>query len=297
MYTITPTKLKELCQEYKLTPSKKYGQNYLVSDAPIKKIIKAGEFSKNDVVVEVGPGFGVLTLALSPLVKKIIAFEIEKKIKPYWDTILNHKGIEQEQKEFSNIEIVWGNALFKLKEELNLKKYKIIANLPYQITSHALRTFLELKNKPEKIIVMVQKEVAERICAKPRSASSRQVGNMSLLSVSVQYYGEPKIIDRVNRGNFWPIPKVDSALLEIKNIKKQKNKFSDEDFFRIVSAGFASKRKQLSGNLAKLKNSLKMNTDDIRKNIFEVTKNEKIRAEDLSIDEWILLCNKLFINN
>jgi len=177
---------------YGLSPSKEYGQNYLISEKPIREIVGAGELTKDDVVVEIGPGFGILTLAVSPYVKKIISFEIEKKLQSYW---------EEKQKEFPNIEIIWGNFVYQFPEiQQNFpKNYKVLANVPYQITSQIIRMLLEADNKPERIIIMVQKEVAQRICAKP--------GEMSLLAVSVQYYGVPKIVAKVTKGNFFPFTK------------------------------------------------------------------------------------------
>lgn len=280
---MTLAELKSLCVKYHLNPSKQYGQNYLISDAPIKKMIVAAELSPDDTVMEIGPGFGILTFGLAPLVKKVIAFEIEKKLLSFW---------EAKQKEFPNIEIVWGNAIDRIGNyELGIMKYKVIANLPYQITSRLLRTLLEMENKPERIIIMAQKEVAERICAKP--------GDMSMLAVAVQYYGEPKIIAKVSRGNFWPSPRVDSAVLRIQtykhsNIQTLKHKniktFADKLFFHIVRAGFANKRKQLWHNLA---SRLSLEKETVKNVLKEAVGNEKIRAEDLGVDDWLKIVDKL----
>ncbi len=277
----SPTYLKSLCSKYSLTPSKKYGQNYLISDAPVLKMIEAGELSASDTVVEIGPGFGVLTLAMAPLVKNVVAFEIEKKLEEYW---------EEKQQEFPNVEVVWGNALRELgagNRELGIG-YKVLANLPYQITSHAIRTLLELEQKPERIIIMVQKEVAERMCAAPhstssgqaRSTSSGQAGSMSVLAVSVQYYGTPKIVTHVASGSFWPAPKVDSAVVSITNIKNRQNA---DAFFRVMRAGFTNKRKQLWKNLSV---GLQLSGDETKAALLEVMGNEKVRAEELSVQNW-----------
>ncbi|MBU1895825.1 hypothetical protein KJ641_03075, partial [Patescibacteria group bacterium] len=157
--------------------------------------------------------------------------------------------------------------------------YKVVANLPYQITSQVLRVLLEQENKPESITVMVQKEVAERIVAKQ--------GDMSLLALSVQYYGEPKIITKVSKGNFWPEPKVDSAVLTISKISRV-SKFTDEEFFRIARAGFANKRKQLWRNLSVGLGGTEgqVATCPYKKILKEVTGNEKVRAQELSVEEW-----------
>lgn len=260
---LTPTQLKSLCIKYNLHPSKSFGQNYLISDAPITAMLDAGEVGNEDTIIEIGPGFGILTLALAAKAKKIISFEIEKKLAPYWEEKI------QEQK---NIEIMWGDVLQEIGKIKLPKKYKVIANVPYQITSWILRTFLELPNPPTCMVVMVQKEVADRICAK--------AGDMSLLAVSVQYYGQPKIIKKVPKGNFWPSPKVDSAVVAIKNIEKKKNA---EQFFRIVKAAFAQKRKQAWKNIS---TELGIDGALIKKVLAHIAGNEKARAEELGVEEW-----------
>ncbi len=271
---LKPSHLKELCKKYNLSPSKKYGQNYLITDAPIKKMIEVAELKKTDTVIEIGPGFGVLTFVLVEKVKRVIAFEIERKLIDYW-----------EENKSNNLEIVWGNVLSELTTySLRLTAYKVVANIPYQITSNLLRVLLEAENKPESITVMVQKEVAERICAKP--------GDMSVLAVSVQYYGEPKIVVRVSKGNFWPSPKVDSAVLHIRiKDKGIRNKRFDEEFFKVVKAGFTNKRKQLWRNLSE---GLKLSKEDVKKILIDVVGNEKVRAEDLSVDNWKDVVSKLY---
>jgi len=257
--------LQHLCQKYGLIPSKKYGQNFLINEEPIIKMLEAGEIKNDDTVVEVGPGFGVLTLALSEQVKKVLSFEIEKKLESYWvEQISRHQ----------NIEIIWGNVL---KQDINLEKYKVIANLPYQITSNVIRKFLEAENKPELMVLMVQKEVAERICAK--------AGDMSVLSVSVQYYAEPEIVAQVPKSDFWPVPAVNSAVIKIKNIKPDK---ASEEFFKIVKAGFANRRKMLIKNLGAVTDKKKLSA------IFqELGINEKVRAQELSIEQWRNLVHKV----
>lgn len=270
-----PTQLKSLCSQYRLSPSKHYGQHFLISDLPIKKMIEAGELAADDTVVEIGPGFGVLTLSLVPFVKKVIAFEIERKLQPYW---------EAKQAEYSNLEVVWGNALNQLSAtsyKLSAR-YKVVANLPYQITSQMIRMFLETEPKPERMVLMVQKEVAERICAKP--------GEMSLLSVAVQYYGAPRIVAKVPKGNFWPMPKVDSAVIIIKT-QEHENMLPDEVFFRVVRAGFAHKRKQLWRNLAE---GLHVPAVLVKSILTATNGKERARAEELSIAEWRALANAIY---
>lgn len=276
---LKPTMLKTLCERYGLRPSKSYGQHYLISDAPIREMIEAAELSKDDIVVEIGPGFGVLTLAVAPLVKKVIAFEIEQKLRPYW---------EDKQKEFSNIEIIWGNALNKFSNLHNFQfsnSYKVLANLPYQITSDAIRMILEADPPPERVVVMVQKEVALRITAKPP--------DMSLLSVAVQYYGEPSVVAKVSAGSFWPVPKVESAIVAVSSLSRVGRVgrvSSEKEFFRLVRAGFSHKRKQLWRNVSA---GLHLPPEKVKESIRAVGKKDTVRAEELSIEEWNALYAQL----
>ncbi len=259
----SPTYLKSLCDQYDLRPSKKYGQNYLISTKPILEMVEAGELTKDDVVVEIGPGFGVLTLAVASLVKRMIAFEIERKLEDYW---------KEKQHGHPNLEIIWGNVLNQFDSTSLPKGYKVLANLPYQITSHAIRTLLETQNPPERIIVMVQKEVAERIVAKP--------GDMSLLAVSVQYFGSPRIVTKVPKGSFWPAPKVDSAVLAIETITSSEG---TDQFFAIAKAGFHNKRKQLWKNLS---TALSLDKDRVKAILNDACGSDTVRAQELSIEQW-----------
>ena len=257
--------LQHLCQKYGLIPSKKYGQNFLINEEPIAVMLEAGEIKKDDMVVEVGPGFGVLTLALSEQAKKVMAFEIEKKLESYWaEQISRHQ----------NIEIIWGNVL---NQDINLQKYKVIANVPYQITSSIIRKFLEAENKPEFMILMVQKEVAERICASP--------GDMSVLAVSVQCYAEPEIVAQVPKSYFWPVPAVDSAIIKIRIKNNElRTKNDAEKFFKNVKAGFANRRKMLLKNLEAVVG--KQNKAKLKAFFNQLKIDEKVRAQELSIEQW-----------
>ena len=213
---LQPAYIKELCRRYGFSPQKSLGQNYLVSALPVNAMIAAGELTPDDTVIEIGPGFGVLTLALSPLVRRVVAFEIEQTLRPYW---------EERCREYPNITVIWGEAIYELakyqSELRGLRSYKVLANLPYQITSYALRTVLELEPPPERAVVMVQREVADRLSAGP--------GDMSLLSASVQYYGQPRITARVPRGSFWP-----SAVLKNGVLKSGAREWNRR-FFSVIS--------------------------------------------------------------
>jgi len=274
----TTNDIKNLCEQYGFRPSKEYGQNYLLNLEPIEKMISAANLSKDDVVVEVGPGFGILTFALAEESKKVVSFEIEKKLESYW---------KKQKKDYPNIQIEWGNVLHRFKELANdFKKYKVVANLPYQIISPILKLFLEdVENQPEEMVLLVQKEVAERICAKP--------GDMSVLAVAVQFFGQPEIIFSVPRHLFWPAPQVDSAIIKISNIKKSHfvldKGLSLADFFKFVRAGFLNRRKLLQKNLISLTG--KDNKEKIAEIWAKLGWGHNRRAQELSVSEWVELFN------
>lgn len=270
---LRPKDIIRLCETYHLTPSKSYGQNYLISPGPIEKMIAAADIQTNDTVIEIGPGFGILTSALAHKAKKVIAFEIERKLQSYW---------AEKQPMYPNVEIVWGDFLRQWRRTVQPpSRYTVAANVPYQITSKIIRTFLESDPQPECLVIMVQKEVAMRICARP--------GEMSLLALSVQLFGEPKIIANIPKGNFWPVPKVDSAILRI--VPRQSMDDVDEKrFFAIAKAGFANKRKQVWRNISA---KTGVSPELVRQALADITGDEKVRAEDLSVAEWLELARRL----
>lgn len=264
--------ISALCAQYGFRPSKEYGQNYLISAAPIEKILEAGGVTNETTVVEVGAGFGVLTLAAAQRVKNVFSFEIEQTLREYW---------EDQQKDYPNVHIIWGNAMTQFAKTIDIisTPYIVLANVPYQITSQLIRLFLEADPQPKRIIMMVQKEVAERICAKP--------GEMSLLSVSVQLYGAPKIITGVKKGNFWPVPKVDSAVLAIDSVHTPKDA---KKIMTIAKAGFAQKRKQLWRNIAR---GLSVDKDIVQAAIKHIGHKPTVRAQELSVQDWQVLTKQL----
>ncbi|MFA6547632.1 MAG: 16S rRNA (adenine(1518)-N(6)/adenine(1519)-N(6))-dimethyltransferase RsmA [Candidatus Magasanikbacteria bacterium] len=264
--------LKHLCQKYSLRPSKEYGQNYLINPEVIDTMITVSGVNKKDTVVEVGPGFGILTLSLMEKVKKLLAFEIEIKLKPYWEEITTRLSQSKE----NNLEVVWGNVL-RTDPKTFPKNYKVVANLPYQITSPVLKLFLEdLENKPKEMTLMVQKEVAQRICAKP--------GDMSVLGLSVQYFGQAEIVGEVKKNNFWPVPQVDSAIIKIILSKRTTTKAEDQAFFRLVKIGFAQKRKLLIKNL--LPTIGKQHKEKFLSELKKMGFTETVRAQELSVANW-----------
>lgn len=239
---------------------KSLGQNLLTDKNIIKKIINSVDINKDDIVLEIGPGLGAITLELIKKAKKVVCVEKDKEM----------TEALKKKTEGKNIEIINNDALLFLKNN-PLKKYKVVANIPYYITSSLIRALLESENRPSDIYLMIQKEVGVRICASP--------GDMSILSVSVQYYATPKILFKVSKNSFYPSPKVDSAFIQItpKNITK------NSDFFKLIKTGFAHPRKQLINNL---------DHKEVVKNWLE-TNNLKPgeRAENISIPQWEELFN------
>ncbi len=249
------------------------GQNFLVDEQALAQIVAAADIQSTDTIVEIGPGLGVLTAELSKRAGKVIAIEKDDKFADVLKTqYLN-----------SNVEIVHQDALNFEPNTYGLiaESYKLVANIPYNITSLIIRKFLEEEDKPEMMILLVQKEVAERIIAEP--------GDMSLLAVSVQFYAEVKIVAIVPKESFFPIPKVDSAIIKLK-VKSQKHKVQSREFFRIVKFGFAAKRKTLENNLSA---GMHIKKDDARDIIKKAGFAPNIRAEGLSVLDWLKLFETL----
>lgn len=257
-----------------MKPKKYLGQHFLKNQNIARKIVESGNVNKNDVILEVGPGKGVLTRILLQKAKRVIAIEKDKELADF---------LTDKFKDNKNLKIVHYDILKFNPEIFSLKpyKYKIVANIPYYITSRFLRQFLESKYQPSLMALMIQKEVAERIVAKNKKES--------LLSISVKSYGQPKIIAKVPARNFLPVPKVDSAIIIIGNISKDffnppagGNKIDEKKFFQLLRLGFSHKRKLL-------KNNLKIG--------FEILQKCKIpalaRPEELLLENWRCLFRQL----
>lgn len=263
----------------KFRHKKSLGQNFLTNDSIIEKIIDVSGV-ENTIVIEIGPGEGVLTDALVNTAKKVIAIELDDRLIP---------SLENKFKDIDNVEIVHGDILHMNVQELidqhaNSGEYKVVANIPYYITAPIIRLFLELPQPPEEIVLMVQKEVAERLTAEP--------GAMSVLAVSAQYYADVEYLFTVPKEDFDPVPKVDSAIIKLQ-VKSQKSKVSKEEikeFFRIVKIGFSAKRKTLANNLA---NGLQRNKQKIESILVEQGFAKSVRAQELSVDDWVELTHKL----
>ena len=263
--------VKNLLKTYGLIPSRNLGQNFLIDNNIIKKILDVSNPLKNDSILEIGSGVGNLTLELSKKAKQVIAVEKDEKM----CIILKNLNLK-------NVKII-NKDILKVDFDKEIpKKYKVIANIPYYLTSKLIRKLLESKNKPSDIILMIQKEVAERIC-KVKEKSN-------LLSLSVWFYAKPEIQFFVSKNSFYPKPKIDSAIIKITPYKKKYSKKFNEDFFKIIKAGFSHPRKQLINNFSE---KFKKEKEPIKKwlvnnNIFPYQ-----RAEEIDLKKWIKLTKNL----
>ena len=275
--------IKTLFRRYKIRPLKKFGQNFLIDKDILKQIVEAADISPEEVILEIGPGIGNLTQELAKKAKKVVTIEKDQKMVEI---------LKEVTKNFQNIKIIERDIL-KIDPKsylLNTKSYKIVANLPYYIVSPVIRKFLESKFPPKEMILMAQKEVAQRICAKPP--------DMNLLAISVQFYARPEIVSYVSKKSFWPQPKVDGAILKISKIKNQKSKINKNLFFKIVRAGFSHPRKQILNNLSKglalsLPNGLKLEKEQVRFWLLKNGVQPNQRAETLKIEDWIKLAKSM----
>lgn len=250
---------------------KSLGQNFLKSKAALDAIIGAGDPTPDDIVLEIGPGQGVLTTELLKSAGKVVAIEKDSRLIPVL------RGNFEKYVKNGKLDILEKDILDFDPEisEFADHPYKVIANIPYYITGQVIRKFLEAEHQPESMTLLVQKEVADRIMARD--------GKESILSISVKAYGEPKYIKTVPRGAFAPMPKVDSAIIHIGNIGKGRfEKSLEKNFFEILRRGFAHKRKLLIKNL------------ETKKEIFEKCGiPQNARAEELKVEDWICLAKNL----
>lgn len=283
-------------------PAKKsLGQNFLADRRYLAPILDAAELGAEDAVLEIGPGKGVLTEALAQQAGCLVAVELDDRlIEPLRQRfagqphvhIIHGDILEQapgnlvtaacrQEGEIGDWRLEIGQSPTLQSSTLQSPvSYKVVANLPYYITSAVLRHLLEAKSPPALAVVMVQWEVAQRICAAP--------GDMSLLAVSVQFYAEPRIVQRVPAAAFSPRPKVDSAILQLRVRPQPAVAVDPRHFFTVVRAGFSQKRKQIHNSLAA---GLQLDKATVQQWLVESAIDPARRAETLSIDEWGVLCH------
>jgi 16S rRNA (adenine1518-N6/adenine1519-N6)-dimethyltransferase len=268
MNEIPPLNAAALLKRYDLRAHKGLGQNFLQDPLALEKIVSAAEIQPTDTVLEIGPGLGSLTRYLAVAAKEVVAIELDHGLLPPLKTVLSP---------YQNIRLIHGDILKFSPKALNLENdYIVVANIPYYITSAVMRHLLESESKPRRIVLTVQKEVAQRICANP--------GDMSLLALSVQVYGKPRIAANIPASAFFPAPKVDSAVLvvEIYSSPRIKEAFLDT-FFKLIKAGFSQKRKTLRNSLSA---GLHISPVNAAALLTHVNIDPQRRAETLSIEEW-----------
>ncbi len=267
--------LRNLLYAHGMRPNKSFGQNFLVDHSVLERIVETAEIEPGDQVLELGAGTGVLTRELARRAGRVVAVELERDML----TLLKETTAG-----LPNVELLARNLLYLDPCDVFAQEpYKLVANLPYYITAPTFRHFLESANKPRLIVVMVQYEVAQRMVAGP--------GDMSLLGVSVQFYGLPRIVARVPARAFYPAPKVDSAILRVDVRDRIPLSLAErDDFFRVVQAGFAEKRKQLHNSLT---HHLHRKNEEVRVCLVAASIDPSRRAETLTIDEWLTLWDKM----
>ncbi|MGZ9225315.1 MAG: 16S rRNA (adenine(1518)-N(6)/adenine(1519)-N(6))-dimethyltransferase RsmA [Anaerolineales bacterium] len=273
MNEIPPLNAEALLKRHGLRAHKGLGQNFLQDPLALEEIVSAAEIQRTDTVLEIGPGLGSLTRYLAISAKEVVAVELDPNLLPPLKAVLAP---------YSNVRLIQGDILKLSPQDLITERdYLVVANIPYYITSAVIRHLLETEVKPRRIVLTVQKEVAERISAKP--------GDMSLLALSVQVYGKPRIAARIPASAFFPAPKVDSAILcvDIYPASLIEPELLNT-FFKLIKAGFGQKRKTLRNSLSAGLHISPTNAVDLltRANI-----NPQRRAEALSLAEWSQLAS------
>ena len=311
------TVIKDLFRKYGVRPEKYLGQHFILSKKALAQMVAAAEIKKNDTIFEIGPGLGALTQELAKNLPgrraggaKIVAIEKDPEmISILKETLVDYKNIKIVQADARELSILRIDSFGdKLGIKIAKNKYKIVANLPYNIATFLIRQWLDppssppngriRRARPELMVLMIQKEVAQRICAKPhfRQGYGGQAP-MNLLAVSVQFYADAKIIGYVPAEAFWPKPKVDSAIIKIVPKRSKRNDCikpiglkQSFTFFAVVKAGFSQPRKQLIGNLTK---KLTIPKEEILSAFKKLDIPERTRAENLSLEQWILLAKEI----
>jgi len=271
------SEIKSILLKYKIHPNKLMGQNFLIDENILNKIIESADIKKDDTILEIGPGLGILTIELAKRARKVIAIEKDKNLCEILQKILDAENVK-------NVKIINADIL-KSRYKIQDTNYKVVANIPYYLTSPLIRKFLETDYKPEFMVLMIQKEVAQRICA--------ILPKMSLLAVSVQFYAKPEIISYVSKTSFYPAPKVDSAIIKIiphSNVGHTMSHINTEKFFKLVKTGFSAKRKMLINNLSR---NLGIVSCELEIIFDKIGLGRKLRAENLTINDWIKLFTSL----
>ena len=268
MNEIPPLNAAALLKRYDLRAHKGLGQNFLQDPFALETIVSAAEIQPTDTVLEIGPGLGSLTRYLAVFARQVVAVELDLNLLPPLKAILSP---------YQNVRLIHGDILkLSPKDLITEKGYLVVANIPYYITSALIRHLLESEPKPRRIVLTVQKEVAKRICAEP--------GDMSLLALSVQVYGKPRLAARIPANAFFPAPKVDSAVLVVDIYPSPIIKTELlNTFFKLIKAGFSQKRKTLRNSLSA---GLHISPSGAAELLTRANIDPQRRAESLNLSEW-----------
>ena len=270
----SPQVTQHILNRFKLRADKKLGQNFLIDEQVVRQIVAAAELSEADTVLEVGPGIGTLTQGLAESKAQVVAVEWDTRLLPVLATTLEG---------YDNVRVVHGDILkVNIMEEVGVPNFKVCANLPYYITTPIIFALLEKRLPMERLVAMVQKEVAERMAAQPGGK------DYGALSVAIQYYTEPEIAFIVPPTSFIPAPAVDSAVIVCKRREKPPVEVCDEAlFFRVVKAAFSLRRKMLSNSLK----NMGIKSEQVAKWLELAGVDGKRRAETLSLEDFAKLTN------
>ena len=260
-----------LLRQHQLRPRKSLGQNFLIDNQALEKVVDAAEITKNDQVLEIGAGLGSLTRFLAMAANQVVAVELDKHLIPLLKTVLAQE---------TNVEVICGDILdLDPSRLMHQDGYLVVANIPYYITSAIIRHLLEAAHKPRRMVLTIQEEVAKRICAKP--------GDLSLLALSVQVFGQAKIVASIPAGAFYPPPKVDSSVIKIDLYEKPVIPAGNLDsFFQLAKAGFSQKRKMLRNSLSA---GLGWPVNQTQNLLMSCEIDPTRRAETISLTEWKII--------
>lgn len=266
--TLKQLNIFPLLKKYGIKPKKSLGQNFLIEQAGLNKVINAAEITADDEVLEIGAGLGSLTYLLAQTARQVVAVEIDKAMLP---------PLRQALAEFDNVRVIAGDILeLKPDELMQGQDYVVVANIPYYISSAIIRHLMAANRRPKRVVLTLQKEVAERILARD--------GKMSLLSLSVHLFGQVSLAGLIPAGSFLPAPEVDSAVLKIELYPQPLVPLEQQDaFFKLAHAGFGQKRKTLRNSLSA---GLALAGSQVETLLLEAGIDPKRRAETLSISEW-----------
>ena len=265
---------RHLLQRHGLHPKKSLGQNFLVDQGALQRIASAADLSRSETVLEIGPGLGALTRYLAIAAGRVVAVELDGRLIPL---------LEDQLAGIPNVQLVEGDILRLDPAALTGGPYKVVANLPYYITAAILRHLLAATPRPQLMVLTVQHEVAQRLTAKP--------GRMSLLAVSVQYFGQVRQVATLKAGSFYPRPAVNSAVVRVDiHPELPVSALDERRFFQVVKAGFSQKRKQLRNSL---RAGLRMPVEQVEAALGAAGIDSRRRAETLCLEEWVNLADAL----